>query len=148
MLEKLLQEPVIDREVTVARQCYLKQESLYCVWSGKPIQSQTLAVDHALPFALWRNNDLWNLLPSHKTVNGQKSDKVPSADLLNKRKDEIVVNWKILQNDQPQLFEFELKRLLGTHTTGWENPLFDYLKRNSEYGIFLRGIESWDGCAI
>lgn len=149
VLEQLLREPVIDREVTVARQCYLKQKGLRCVWSGKLIQPQTLAVDHALPFALWRNNDLWNLLPSHKTVNGQKSDKVPSADLLTKCKDEIVVNWKILQHEQPQLFEFELNRLLGgTHPTGWENPLFDYLKRNSEYGVFLRGVQSWDGCAI
>lgn len=149
VLEQLLREPVIDREVTVARQCYLKQEGLCCVWSGKPIQPQTLAVDHALPFALWRNNDLWNLLPSHKTVNGQKSDKVPSTDLLAKCRDAIVFNWKILRQEQQQLFEFELNRLLGeTHPTGWEAPLFDYLKRNSEYGVFLRGVQSWDGCAI
>lgn len=146
VLEQLLREPVIDREVAVARQCYLKQERLCCVWSDKHIHPQTLAVDHALPFALWRNNDLWNLLPSHKAVNGQKSDKVPSTDLLTKRKDAIVFNWKILWQEQPQLFEFELKRLIGeTHPTGWENTLFDYLKRSSEYGILLRGIQSWDG---
>lgn len=149
VLEQLLREPVIDREVAVARQCYLKQECLCCVWSDKHIQPQTLAVDHALPFALWRNNDLWNLLPSHKAVNGQKSDKVPSTDLLTKRKDAIVFNWKILRQEQPQLFEFELKRLIGEmHPTRWENTLFDYLKRNSEYGILLRGIQSWDGIAF
>ncbi len=149
VLEQVIREPVIDREVTVARQCYLKQEGLCCVWSGKSIQPQTLAVDHALPFALWRNNDLWNLLPSHKAVNGQKSDKVPSTDLLTNRRDAIVFNWKILRQEQQQLFEFELNRLLGeVHPTGWENLLFDYLKRNSEYGVFLRGIQSWDGCTI
>lgn len=144
VLEKLLQEPVIDREVTLARQCYLKQESLHCVWSDKPIQAHALAVDHALPFSYWRNNDLWNLMPTHKTVNGQKSDKVPSTSLLIKRKDPIINNWKILENAHPNLFAFELNRLLGS-PDDWENSLFDYLKRNSEYGVFLRGIQSWDG---
>ena len=149
VLEQLLREPVIDREVSVARQCYLKQEGLSCVWSGKPIQRHTLAVDHALPFTLWRNNDLWNLLPSHKTVNGQKSDKAPSTDLLSKRKDEIIVNWKTLKNDQPELFDFELNRVLGgVDSARWESSLFDYLKRNSEYGIFLRGVQPWEGYGI
>lgn len=149
VLEQLLREPVIDREVSVARQCYLKQEGLSCVWSGKLIQPHTLAVDHALPFVLWRNNDLWNLLPSHKTVNGQKSDKVPSTDLLTKRKDEIIVNWKTLRHDQPELFGFELNRLLGgVDSAKWESSLFDYLKRNSEYGIFLRGVQPWEGYGI
>lgn len=145
VLEKLLQEPVIDREVALARQCYLKQENLYCVWSNKPIQSHDLAVDHALSFSYWRNNDLWNLMPTHKTVNGQKSDKVPSTSLLIKRKDPIVNNWKTLESTHPKLFAFELNRLLGTPDSNWENALFDYLKRSSEYGIFLRGIQPWDG---
>lgn len=145
VLELLLREPVIERAVAVARQCYLKQDNLHCVWTDTPIHPQILAVDHALPFSLWRNNDLWNLLPAHKKVNAEKSDKVPGVNFLNKRRDAIIFCWNMLRREQEALFQFELNRVLGdVSLANWECVLFDYLKRNSEYGIVLRGIQSWD----
>ncbi len=145
VLEHLLREPVIEREVSLARQCYLRQPDLRCVWSDMPLQPQTLAVDHALPFALWRNNDLWNLLPSHQKINGKKSDKVPTPTMLTNRKDAIVHYWEILYFEETDLFKSEIHRLLGDeYMYNWENKLFEYLKRNSEYGIFLRGATPWE----
>ncbi len=42
---------------------------LRCVWSD------TLAMDQCLPFAVWPCDDLWNLLPVHREVNGKKRDR-------------------------------------------------------------------------
>ncbi|WP_418156223.1 HNH endonuclease domain-containing protein [Pseudomonas aeruginosa] len=49
-----------------------------CTWSGRPL-NQRFAVDHAIPFSLWANNDLWNLLQVDQQVNANKSDKLPSG---------------------------------------------------------------------
>lgn len=36
-----------------------------CVWSGKPITDIALLhVDHMIPFAVWKNNNLRDLLPA------------------------------------------------------------------------------------
>ena len=146
ILGLLLTTPVIDREVTVARKCYLNQSTLHCVWSGQSISDKQLAVDHVLPFSLWGNNDLWNLLPSHSKVNGNKSDKVPTGELLQKQRDLIIYSWQQLKTCEPHLFLFELNRILGKDLkSGWENSLFDYLKRSCEYGIHIRGSEAWSG---
>ncbi|MFV1985097.1 MAG: HNH endonuclease domain-containing protein [Thiohalomonadales bacterium] len=146
ILGLLLIKPVVEREVAVARKCYLKQTTLLCVWSGQHITSKQLAVDHVLPFSLWGNNDLWNLLPSESKINGKKSDKIPTGFLLEKQHDLIVDNWQRLNSFAPKLFSFELNRVLGNvPTTNWETPLFDYLKRSCEYSIHIRGAEAWNG---
>jgi hypothetical protein len=146
VLELLLTTPVIDREVTKARNCYLKQTSLQCVWSGRAITNKQLAVDHALPFSLWGNNDLWNLLPTHEKVNRSKSDKIPLAKLLIKQRELIIDSWQVLKQHESVIFDFELERTLGSNTSGdWQAPLFDYLKRSCEYSIHLRGADAWEG---
>jgi SAM-dependent methyltransferase len=62
-----------------------------CVWTGKEL-TQSYDVDHCFPFSYWSNNDLWNLMPSNPKANRQKSDKLPSAVLLEKSQDAIF-NW-------------------------------------------------------
>lgn len=149
VLGLLLTQPVIEREVTVARKCYLNQPTLHCVWSGQSISSKQLAIDHVLPFSLWGNNDLWNLLPAESKVNGNKSDKIPTGALLEQQRDLIVHNWKLLDSFEPKMFLFELNRVLGTDSSkNWELPLFDYLKRSCEYSIHIRGAESWSGVSL
>jgi len=149
VLELLLTRPVIDREVSVARKCYLSQSSLNCVWSGRSITAKQLAVDHVLPFSLWGNNDLWNLLPSHSKVNGNKSDKIPTSELLINQRDLVISNWKLLNANEPKLFQFEVNRIMGNDMKpGWEDGLFSYLKRSCEYGIHIRGAEPWHGFKV
>ncbi|WP_322496677.1 HNH endonuclease domain-containing protein [Chloroflexus sp.] len=48
------------------------------------------AIDHVIPYAVWGNNDLWNLLPTLPQVNLAKSDALPARPLLIKRKDVII----------------------------------------------------------
>ena len=52
--------------------------ALTCVWSASPIRS-SLHIDHCFPWARWRNNDLWNLLPARSTINTSKRDLLPSS---------------------------------------------------------------------
>ena len=60
-----------------------------CVWTGQPLR-QGFHVDHLIPYAVWGNNDYWNLLPCHDRVNLAKSDAVPTLGLLHERADCIV----------------------------------------------------------
>ncbi|WP_048145888.1 HNH endonuclease domain-containing protein [Methanoplanus limicola] len=55
-----------------------------------------MSVDHMIPFSVWKNNDLWNLLPALNSVNSKKSDKIPSPALIEKRSDAITGYWDIL----------------------------------------------------
>lgn len=62
-----------------------------CVWTNKTLNKK-YAIDHCMPFARWPNNDLWNLLPSDVTANGQKSDRLPTEHKMKNAKTRIT-NW-------------------------------------------------------
>ena len=65
---------------------------LYCVWTGKRLR-QSFAIDHCFPFAAWPCNDLWNLLPTAKSVNSNKSDRLPSPEALETARPRIHEWW-------------------------------------------------------
>ena len=65
---------------------------LFCVWTGRRLR-ESFAVDHCFPFAAWPCNDLWNLLPSSKSINSQKSDRLPSPEVLETAKPRICEWW-------------------------------------------------------
>jgi SAM-dependent methyltransferase len=71
----------------------LEQKPIYCIWSGKKL-NKDIQIDHMFPFARWKNNDLWNLLPTHPSINLKKSDKLPSAALLANSKERIEEWWQ------------------------------------------------------
>lgn len=56
---------------------------LECVWTGRPLRTATLDVDHCLPWAVWPSGDLWNLAPCDRRTNRHvKRDRLPSATLF------------------------------------------------------------------
>ena len=68
-------------------------QALHCVWSGKRLYSETLDVDHCLPWVAWPCGDLWNLVPADRRVNQQgKRDRLPSASALDAAASAIA-NW-------------------------------------------------------
>jgi len=69
-----------------------KGKRIFCVWT-RDLLPHKYHIDHCFPFAHWPNNDLWNLMPAHPKVNNRKSDKLPSAFLLDKAKDLIMEWW-------------------------------------------------------
>jgi SAM-dependent methyltransferase len=86
-----------ERDVRVARELaldLLKRDKLFCVWTGKRLREDSLDIDHCFPWSSWPCGDLWNLLPSLRSVNqNQKSDRLPSAERLAKARESIVDWW-------------------------------------------------------
>ena len=78
VLGQLIVRPETERDVCDVRKLYQHQKNLTCVWTQTPLQGGRFDVDHIIPFALWHNNDLWNLLPSDSKVNNKKRDKLVS----------------------------------------------------------------------
>lgn len=79
-------------------------QTLYCLWSGRRLRDQ-FAIDHCLPFAAWPCNDLWNLFPSHPSVNQKKGDRLPSTETLVDARDRILEWWHAAYVNQDAIGE-------------------------------------------
>lgn len=151
VLETILISPEHERNVKLSEKIFkrlIQQEGgLECVWSGRNVKTD-LNIDHLLPFVAWRNNDLWNLLPAKASVNNRKRDKIPSLELLEKRKDKIISYWQYIREKEQQGFEKELNVSLITsreyHKVNWENLAFNSLKNKCRYLIETRGFEEFN----
>jgi len=148
VVSEVLKSPITERDVNESKRIYksiLKKEGkVYCVWTGKAIARYD--VDHLIPFSVWKNNDLWNLLPSQATTNHQKRDKIPSVDLIEKRKELILYYWELMNENQSQRFQKEIQvALLGNNPfSSWQNTAIIQLQSSCNYLISNRGYEKWD----
>lgn len=151
VLSKILQSPLNERDVSISTRIFDHYSNeigpLYCVWSGKKIRSDR-NIDHVLPFSVWRNNDLWNLLPTKQKVNSDKNDRIPDVTLLNECKDRIIDYWEFIYSREPEIFTRELKISLVNkdllHQKNWKTIAFDALKEKSKYLIETRGFEAFN----
>ena len=151
MLSLLTRTPTTERAIADARNIYqsvfAEERSLVCVWSGRPINSPAaMHIDHVLPFSVWKNNDLWNLLPALGTVNAHKRDRIPDPALLESRRDCIIGYWDFLHDHAPRPFEREIAvSLLGLEVpqNDWQDLAFDHLAEKCAYLIHVRGYEAW-----
>ncbi len=150
VLNTLLTTPTVERNVALSEKIFQqvkqKQGELSCVWSDKSITND-LNIDHVLPFSVWRNNDLWNLLPAKESVNSKKRDKIPSLQLLDSRKDRIIEYWRMIKTEEQECFQREVKlNLIGnSENTGanWDVMAFEALKHKCKYLIETRGFEEF-----
>ncbi|MES3008415.1 MAG: methyltransferase domain-containing protein [Pseudomonadota bacterium] len=78
------------------KQLHNQGQHVECVWTHKRliIANEKYAVDHCFPWSRWLNNDLWNLMPATTSANNSKSDKLPSAGLLQHSRDHIIHWWE------------------------------------------------------
>jgi hypothetical protein len=147
VLHNVLRSPVTERDVAESKRLYralLKDTgAVECVWTGQAIR--TYDVDHVIPFSVWKNNDLWNLLPSSSAVNNQKRDQIPSPKMLEKCQDRIGAYWQRLLLAQPQRFSKELQvSLLGDRPfEHWQRDALSQLQQSCDYLITNRGFQSW-----
>lgn len=142
----LLVRPDPGRTTAMARQVFLAAQVDRCVWSRRPLDEHRFAVDHVIPFALWGNNDLWNLQPTHPQVNGEKSDMLPAAQLLEESKLALLANWELLRSEVPEVFDRQAEALLGRRPNGqrdWQIELFGRLREAVELTAIQRGVERW-----
>lgn len=148
ILARLLPDDAPTRDTLLAAEVYRNAKDLRCVWSGRPIQAKTLAVDHMIPWARTHCNDLWNLLPADRTVNGRKSDKLPSVLLLDRRRDELIRAWRLLEARHSALFRAQIENSIvrrGLPAVHWETPLFDAVLRTTDDTARQFGAPRWDG---
>ena len=146
--ERFAVEPVQERNTRNARELYLtlaREKKCFCVWSGKPVSEETLAVDHLIPFSIWKSNELWNLVPADSKINGSKSDLIPNSSRLENRKQEIFSSWETLFTKYPHEFTRGLTvGLLGEEPKeDWKEKAFERLCAISRYLIDSRGYEEW-----
>jgi CRISPR/Cas system Type II protein with McrA/HNH and RuvC-like nuclease domain len=124
-----------------------RKETIECIWSGQPINDLAmLHVDHMIPFPVWENNNLWNLLPSSVSVNAKKLDRIPSPEFIEKRSDAIVTYWDSMYEVYPKRFSREIKTaLIGSaeKTPGWHDVALDRLGEKCDYLIEIRGSGAW-----
>ncbi len=115
---------------------------LECVWSGRKLVGD-FDVDHAIPFALWQDSSLWNLFPAAKAVNNQKRDRLPSREIVRRRSERIVENWRSLSREFPSRF---LNAAAGAIelAPGWEKPLLSSFDEAIEYTAAMRGAARWE----
>lgn len=146
VIEKLLVTPQPDRDVALARQIFAQTTDIKCVWTNAPL-SNGWHVDHALPYSIWHNNDLWNLFPSTKVANSQKSDKIVTARLLYKCRENIIQCWELFKSAAEERFSVELSRSLlhDQSMTNWQIRAFNGLVENVETVATQRGCDRWDG---
>lgn len=151
MLSLLGTAPTTERALADARAIYSsvidRKGSIGCAWSGKAIrESGEMHVDHLLPFSIWKNNDLWNLLPATGSVNNQKRDRIPELSFLASRKEPIIGYWDLLHDHWPHRFEREIEvSLLGMDAPGsdWQEHAFEQLTEKCTYLIDIRGYQPW-----
>jgi len=141
--------PESERDVHVSKEFFegllRKRGSLECVWTDRRIRASSMHVDHVIPFSVWRNNDLWNLLPAHSSVNMKKSDMIPSLSLLEDRKNVIIGYWEQLEDNFRYQFnkEINISLLDGNSEEKSIDNRFDHLKEKCEYLIEDRGLIEW-----
>jgi hypothetical protein len=142
VIDRLLRTPAYERNVDDARRAYRDLDSKECVWTGKTL-GRNFDVDHVLPFSLWRNNDLWNLLPADPRINRNKRDSLPTHNLLRRRREAIMNYWSVLHQSNPVRFEHEISRLAGTRHFDLSNS-FNVMLESVEVTALQRGCLRWE----
>ena len=127
------------------------KENAICVWTGQKINSVAgCHLDHVIPFSIWKNNELWNLMPTLPEVNGKKSDKIPSMKLLDLRKEAIIHFWdlicgEIIRSSSKKQSDVSLVgRAFFLISPYGREQAFDALKEKCRYLIEIRGFTEWD----
>jgi len=146
VIDCLLTTPDPKRKVHDAKIYFESLRERRCVWSDKPLMNREFEIDHAIPFSLWRNNDLWNLFAAAPAVNRGKSDRLPRYEVLLASRDRIVETWRGLNEALGSRFAGEAQTLMGREMfepSNWEGALFSRFVEAFEITATQRGIERW-----
>jgi len=141
---RLLLDHEDERTTIEARQFFRSLPNLECVWTGVRLHEKW-DVDHVIPFDLWHNNEVWNLLPASRPANSKKSNKLPSTELLRARKDSVIGYWETLREKNAERFDKEAETLIVLPSSNWQNPLYGQLCHAIEVTALQRGVGRWPG---
>lgn len=147
VLNEVLKSPITLRDIKKSKKIYrdIIQEkgNVFCVWTGRKISNYD--IDHVIPFSVWKNNDLWNLLPSDSKINNQKRDKIPTPEIIERQKNLILDYWGLIFENQTNRFQKEIQvALLGNNSfDSWKSIGIPQLQKSCIYLIEDRGFEGW-----
>jgi SAM-dependent methyltransferase len=137
----ILTRPIYHQRDTYIVRKLFEKKKVECVWSGVKINQ--FDIDHTIPYSVWKNNDLWNLLPTASKVNNNKRDKIPTLNLLKKRKEIIFRYWDIYNENFPEVFSNQLQRSLCDGELNYTNA-FHGLIETCERLVISQGLERWE----
>ncbi|HYC87016.1 MAG TPA: HNH endonuclease domain-containing protein, partial [Chryseosolibacter sp.] len=149
VINEVLKSPVTERDILRSKKLYvsiLKQKgNVRCVWTGRKVT--TYDIDHVIPFAIWKNNDLWNLLPAQVSINNLKRAKIPSPELIQRSRELITEYWHRIDDFEPERFRKEIQVTLlgGNSFAAWEAQAIGQLQSTCEHLIAVRGFQPWNG---
>lgn len=148
VLGSLFQSPISERDSKASKDLFDKmlkdKGETACVWTGS--KTDKIEVDHIIPFAIWKNNDLWNLLPSLPKINNLKRDKIPTPRLIESQKSVILHYWELLNESFNTRFQKEIKiSLLGNEDSNqWRSLAIQQMKDSCHFLIEKRGFDPWE----
>ena len=98
-----------DTRIAWDRYSDLKESGrqIQCTWTGQRIRRANM--DHCFPWARWFNNDLWNLLPTGASVNREKRDRLPAAQVLRDAESRLLGWWEEAYLESPYQERFWLE---------------------------------------
>ncbi|MCY4270677.1 MAG: hypothetical protein OXE80_10965, partial [Gammaproteobacteria bacterium] len=85
------------------------------------------------PWARWRNNDLWNLLPATGRVNLSKSDRLPSAETLSTARDRMIDWWNQAWIDGPREEQFLMEAIYSLPGLTRDRPSLDEIHQAARH---------------
>lgn len=151
ILKTIADYPVEERDIADSLKFYehlrAQRIPLHSVWSGRKISADELDLDHLIPFSVWKNNHLWNILPSTQGENSQKSDRIPDPALLIAQKDRITGYWSQMMAYYPELFTRQIQyALVGSafDPERWQDQAFESLVNKCRYMTEVLGYSSWN----
>ena len=151
ILKTIADYPVDERDIPDSKRFYDylkgKHVPLRSVWSNRKISSaDERTLDHLIPFSVWKNNDLWNILPALQTENSQKSDKIPDPAFLVSQKEIILEYWSYMMEFDPNTFTRQIRySLIGNNynPARWQEQAFESLEKKCRHMTDVLGYASW-----
>jgi hypothetical protein len=87
-----LRDTALVRDLVAGR--IARGAAVACVWTGEPLRTRGIEIDHCLPWSAWACNDLWNLLPASRAANQRKSGLIVTAGALAEARPRILTWWE------------------------------------------------------
>lgn len=142
---KLIEIGDLKRSTNYSKKIFDIIPNKKCVWSGIKLEN-TYAIDHAIPYSIWKNNASWNLFPTDTKVNGHKSDKLPTKRFLISRRESIYKYWDNMFETEPKLFNKDLSIIAYklTYSNKTKSEIFSYFQEHMEMLALRNSAERWE----